>query len=235
MTARAIRGEEMRNGLAYIRRTRGLTQAELAAQIGVRQDHVSKKEGGARRVTARDLDTFAPPLGFGDGAALLAELHRLALLRPEGWYQAEPESSKIDMHEYAPLIIDWCRANTVDTRRALAAGFVAFVSVSQSERVSLAVALDEWTRTGIRPKAPWFLPPRAKRGEALRTAAQLLLDAIRGDGLPDVTAATRQSAAWRMMRGENVERSDAILEAIELALSAIADGEPADDPDAGND
>jgi transcriptional regulator with XRE-family HTH domain len=50
--------------LAGLREARGLSQEALAVQLGHEQSHVSKVEGGRRRVTVREIFTWTRVLGI---------------------------------------------------------------------------------------------------------------------------------------------------------------------------
>ncbi len=164
MQPTGLTDRELRLGLSYLRRKRGWTQTDLATRAGMRQDQISKKESGVRRIAASDVPPFAKAFGFEKPEKLIEALRGLAKERPHG-YETEdpPEPTTIDLNDYAPVIVAWCRRNSFDVARAIASGIVAFARASQQERIAMSVALDEWIRTDAADPPEPVLPRREQK------------------------------------------------------------------------
>lgn len=67
---RSPRHKRLMARIAQARRSRGLTQAELAAAIGRPQSFIAKLEGGERRLEVFEFADLAAALGLEPGAFL---------------------------------------------------------------------------------------------------------------------------------------------------------------------
>lgn len=96
--------EEVGTHLRSLRVRAGLSQEELAAEVGVGQTAISRIESGERAVSARMLILLADRFGVPASAILKSEEDALALLRAG---DSEPEAVKASIDEFRSCIEDY--------------------------------------------------------------------------------------------------------------------------------